>query len=343
MAILNQDPTRYQVADDGIVVFIDTVEEFVGHLNRRVVRIAGKHYRLGEPRWWSCPALIRPAGMPFTKTADPARSSEDTKMHAQLPRFEIQLPARRTLERDHGHLSRLLRPGLSVLDVGCANGELTAGIAQAVAPDGEVVGVDRDAARLSLAASDYRGLANLRFEAGDVTGLDYHGRFDIVTAARLLQWVADPALAIAGMKDAAKSGGMLVVLDFNHARHEWEPQPPPEFSRFFQAFLAWRQANRWDNEMAGHLPALFQSAGLAGVESHVQDEIVTRGDPGFTERAALWSGAIDNLGVSMVSGGFLTETQLRESAECYGAWIRTGLEKQIPRMRTVTGVVPRRF
>ena len=61
-------------------------------------------------------------------------------MYAQLPRFETRLPARRTLERDHGHLARMLRPGISVLDVGCANGAITAGIAEAVGPDGTVVG-----------------------------------------------------------------------------------------------------------------------------------------------------------------------------------------------------------
>ena len=104
-------------------------------------------------------------------------------MYAQLPRFETRLPARRTLERDHGHLARMLRPGISVLDVGCANGAITAGIAEAVGPDGNVVGVDRDALRLDFARSEHSALTNLQFEVGDATSVNYHGRFDIVTAA----------------------------------------------------------------------------------------------------------------------------------------------------------------
>ena len=261
-------------------------------------------------------------------------------MYAQLPRFEIRIPPRRTLERDHGQLARLLRPGLSVLDVGCADGELTAGIAEAVGPEGSVVGIDRDAERLDLAREEHRALTNLRYEVGDAANLGYPARFDIVTAARLLQWIPDPALAITGMKAAAKPGGMLVVLDFNHTNHEWKPEPPREFREFYQAFLDWRKANQLDNQMADHLPALFRSAGLLDVESHVQDEIVERGGSEFAARAGLWCDAIDNLGEQIVKGGFLTGTQLQAASECYSLWIRTGLEKQTLQMRTVTGTLP---
>ena len=157
-------------------------------------------------------------------------------MYAQLPRFETRLPARRPLERDYGHLARMLWQGISALDVGCANGAITAGIAEAVGPDGNVVGVDRDA----------------------------------LTAARVLQWIADPALALARMKAAAKPNGKLVVLDFKHAKNKWQPQPRPEFSRFYQAFLDWRRANQWDNEMADHLLALFRSAGLVSIAKRLR-------------------------------------------------------------------------
>lgn len=261
-------------------------------------------------------------------------------MYAQLPRFDYQIPARRTLERDHGHLARLLRPGLSILDLGCADGALTAGMAKAVGPGGNVVGVDRDAAGLELARSQHSALTNLRFEVGDVMTLSYHARFDIVTAARLLQWIADPALALARMKEAAKPEGIIVVLDFNHVNHEWKPDPPREFSDFYRAFLDWRQSNQWDNLIADRLPALFRSAGLVNVESHVQDEIVDRGEPEFAGRAALWSDAIENLGDQIVKAGFLTETQLKEARECYDVFMHAELLKQTLQMRTVTGTVP---
>ena len=60
---------------------------------------------------------------------------------------------RRTLAGDHRRLAELLRPGQSVLDVGCGTGSITAGIAEAVQPGGEVLGLDRDADLLARAAA----------------------------------------------------------------------------------------------------------------------------------------------------------------------------------------------
>ena len=149
-----------------------------------------------------------------------------------------------------------------MLDVGCGTGAITAGAAKAVGPSGHVVGIDRDDVLLELARAEHAMLPNLRFEYGDVTTLTFSREFDIVSAARTLQWIAEPALAISRMKHASKSSAVLVVLDYNHTRNEWDPDPPGEFNLFYDAFLAWRHRNRWDNEMADHLPDLFRSAGV---------------------------------------------------------------------------------
>jgi len=229
---------------------------------------------------------------------------------------------------------------MSVLDVGCGTGAITSGIARAVAPGGHVVGVDRDETHLSAARKEHAALANLSFEQGDATSLPYCGQFDIVTAARTLQWIASPGRAVIAMKEAAKTGGIVVVLDYSHVRNSWEPDPPPAFRRFYEAFLAWRRANLWDNEMADHLPALFREAGLTGIESHVQDEVVRRGDADFDERGALWAEVIDNVGGPIAKGGFCTEAQVVDAREQYGPWVKTELATQTLSMRTVTGRVP---
>ena len=150
---------------------------------------------------------------------------------AQSHRSDPRILGRRTLERDHRCLLRLLRPGLSVLDVGCGTGAITAGIAKAVGPHGHVVGVDRDAVLLDLARADTARrrtrVWNRRCEESGV-----FGQFDIVTAARTLQWISEPGLAVCGMMQSARPGGMVVILDYDHARNEWEPDPPVEFRKF---------------------------------------------------------------------------------------------------------------
>lgn len=260
-------------------------------------------------------------------------------MHAQSHQSDPRILGRRSLQRDHRCLAEMLRPGLSVLDVGCGTGAITAGIAKAVGPAGEVLGVDRDAGLLEIARREHGGIPNLRFELGDAIGLQVPAHFDIVTAARTLQWISEPVLAVLQMKQASKPSGWLVVLDYSHTQNQWEPEPPAEFRNFYQAFLAWRQANNWDNEMAEHLPRLFESAGLAHVESHVQDEVAERGSPGFASRTAIWSEVIENLGEQLVQAGFLGVSRLQEASRLYAAWVRTALVKQTLIMRAVVGKV----
>jgi hypothetical protein len=109
---------------------------------------------------------------------------------------------------------------------------------------------------------------------------------------------------------------------------------------FYHAFLAWRRANRWHNEMADHVPDLFPSAGLVEVKNQVQDELVERGGPEFAERTAWWSEVIDSVGGQLATAGFCNERQLAEARECYDSWTRTALMKQTLAMRAITGVVP---
>lgn len=255
----------------------------------------------------------------------------------QSHRSDPRILARRTLERDHRALARLLRPGLSVLDVGCGTGAITAGIARAVGAEGRAVGVDRDERLLELAREEHRACSNLQFELEDVASLSFRAQFDIVTAARTLQWISEPALAISKMKEATKPGGLLVILDYNHSKNEWSPDPPPAFRHFYRAFLDWRSANGWNNEMGDHLAALLQEAGLLDIKNEMEDEIVERGEPHFEERAAIWSEVIENLEEPISKAGFCTESQLEAARMEYKPWIRTELMRQTLILRAAIG------
>jgi ubiquinone/menaquinone biosynthesis C-methylase UbiE len=78
----------------------------------------------------------------------------------QAHRSDPRILGRRTLERHHRALAAILRPGLSVLDVGCGTGAITAGIARAVAPAGRVVGMDRDESLLDIARREHEAIPN---------------------------------------------------------------------------------------------------------------------------------------------------------------------------------------
>jgi len=265
-------------------------------------------------------------------------------MSQQSHRSDPRILNRRTLQRDHARLARMLRPGMDVLDVGCGTGAITAGIAKAVGPDGMAVGIDRDDANLANAVQDYGGIANLRFETADVLTLDgsFDNRFDIVTAARAIQWIGEPERAIIHMKKAGKPGGRVVVLDYNLDETHWEPEPPVDFQRFYQAFLDWRTANRWDNRTASHLAELFHSAGLVDIATHSSDELIERGDADFADPYAsgIWLYVIQTLGPNLVQAGFLDESVRRRAEEEYGDYVQRALGLQRHSMLTVEGTTP---
>lgn len=264
-------------------------------------------------------------------------------MSQQSHRSDPRILNRRTLRRDHRYLGGVLRSGMNVLDVGCGTGAITADIAKAVGPHGIAWGIDRDEANVVGAAQQYGDLENLRFEAADILTLDesFDNRFDIVTAARTLQWIDDPQRAARNMKRAATPGGRLIVLDYNLDETQWEPDPPPVFQRFYRAFLDWRQANGWDNQMASHLAAIFLSEGLVEVESHPTDEVVQRGDPDFFDPYAsgIWLYVIQTVGPNLVQAGFFDEDfRLRAERE-YSAYTSDVLQLQVHSMLTVEGRV----
>jgi ubiquinone/menaquinone biosynthesis C-methylase UbiE len=79
-----------------------------------------------------------------------------------------------------------------VLDVGCGTGAITREIDEAVAPGSEVLGIDVSAEliqRATAAASQ----PNVRFAVADFCQLATTDRYDVVTAARVLQWLSDPS------------------------------------------------------------------------------------------------------------------------------------------------------
>lgn len=260
-------------------------------------------------------------------------------MSAQVHQSDPRVLNRRTVERDHRRLPDQLRPGMRVLDVGCGTGSITAGIAKLAGPEGEVVGVDRDESLLALARQEHTALSNLRFEALDVLQLPYTDAFDIVTAARVLQWIADPLEALTRMRAAAKPGGHVIVLDYNHDENSWVPEPPKAFQSFYQAFLNWRRANGWNNRIAADLPNLFRDAGLELLRISNDDEVTTCGDEDFIASASIWSDVAQSLGPAMVAAGYLSETGRSEAEDSYRSWVQSGLERQSLCLRTITGIV----
>ncbi|WP_104983417.1 methyltransferase domain-containing protein [Sorangium cellulosum] len=246
----------------------------------------------------------------------------------------------RTLSRDHRRLAELLRPGLSVLDIGCGTGAITSGVAEAVQPSGAALGMDRDPEHIARAVERFAGQPGLSFVCGDVLTLTAEDHFDVVTAARTLQWVPRLDEALARMARAAKPGGTVLVLDYSHERLRWSPEPPASMARFYAAFLAWRAGLGMDNTLGETLAARFDACGLRDVHVTNQDEIARRGDPGFDGAVDLWLHVIHSCGPAMIAAGALTEAESDAAERDYQAFCRGAAERQHVVLRGVEGTRP---
>lgn len=107
-----------------------------------------------------------------------------------------------------------LTPGARVLDVACGTGLVAFGAADAVGPDGSVVGVDLSGQMIDAARrrAGERGLTNISFARMDAEVLDFpDAHFDTVLCGLGLMYVPDPARAMQEMRRVLRPGGRIVV------------------------------------------------------------------------------------------------------------------------------------
>jgi demethylmenaquinone methyltransferase/2-methoxy-6-polyprenyl-1,4-benzoquinol methylase len=105
-----------------------------------------------------------------------------------------------------------LRPGMRAVDVACGTGALTRLLAEAVAPTGEVLGVDVSSAMLARAAR--RPPMGARFVRADALALPLvSASVDAATIAFGLRNVTDYAGCLAEMARVVRPGGRVVVLE----------------------------------------------------------------------------------------------------------------------------------
>lgn len=129
----------------------------------------------------------------------------------------------RTAENSAGYLLPHLKPGMSLLDVGCGPGTITVDLAERVAP-GRVAAVDQEQSVVEEAAALDTGI---EFSVGDVYDLGFaDDTFDIVHAHQVLQHVPDPAAALEQMRRVCKPGGIVAVRDADYAAMVWYPANP---------------------------------------------------------------------------------------------------------------------
>jgi SAM-dependent methyltransferase len=172
----------------------------------------------------------------------------------------------RTAENSAAYLLPQLRPGLSLLDVGCGPGTITADLARLVAP-GPVIGLDASSEVVAQAES-YAisvGATNVRFEVGDLFALRHDdASFDVVHAHQVLQHLGDPRSALIELRRVLRSGGVLAARDSDYGAFAWAPADPV-LDRWREIYMAVTERNGHDARIGPSLLGLAQAAGFDDV------------------------------------------------------------------------------
>jgi ubiquinone/menaquinone biosynthesis C-methylase UbiE len=133
------------------------------------------------------------------------------------------------------------RPGQRLLDAGCGLGEVARDLAAAVAPGGDVVGLDASAAAIAV-ARERAGDAPVSFAVGDVLSLEFEDQtFDGVRAERVLQHIGAPDAAVAELVRVTRAGGRVCLVDTDWHSLASDGLPEEMVTRMWQGATVARQ------------------------------------------------------------------------------------------------------
>ncbi|MEU4424569.1 methyltransferase domain-containing protein [Actinoplanes sp. NPDC024001] len=169
----------------------------------------------------------------------------------------------RTAENSAAYLLPHLSSGISLLDVGCGPGTITADLARRLTP-GRVTALERTEEALSL-ARDAIDLANVDFAVGDVHSLDFpDDSFDVTHAHQVLQHVADPVAALREMRRVTRPGGVVAARDSDYAGFTWFPQLP-ELDEWLALYQRVARGNGGEPDAGRRMLSWARAAGFTEV------------------------------------------------------------------------------
>ena len=229
---------------------------------------------------------------------------------------------RRTVENDNGNLLKFLKGDIHVLDVGCGSGSITAGIANYVGQGGMVTGIDVSEQLVAQAKQQFAAIGNLQFFVADINDFGGGPTYDLITSARVLQWLPNPKEVVSKMKALLKKGGYLSILDYNHTKIDWVPKPPASMRKLYDAFLQWRADAGFDNTIADNLAEIFSACGCKNISATNQSQITTRADEHFESKAGIWKVVAETRGTQLVKDKYITEEERLAAIVDYEVWLK---------------------
>jgi 2-polyprenyl-3-methyl-5-hydroxy-6-metoxy-1,4-benzoquinol methylase len=226
----------------------------------------------------------------------------------------------RTAENSAGYLLSHLGPGMSVLDVGCGPGTITADLGRRVTP-GAVLGIDRSAEVVARAADLHDLPENVAFAQGDVYTLEADDdSYDVVHAHQVLQHLSDPVAALREMRRVCRPTGVVAVRDADYAAFAWAPEDE-RLDRWLHVYRTVARSNGAEPDAGRHLKGWALAAGFSSVTASASVWCFTE-----AEDRAWWGGTwaervrSSDFGRQAIEGGQATSSELEAMAAAFEQW-----------------------
>lgn len=135
-----------------------------------------------------------------------------------------------------------LKPGESLLDVGCGTGSLTLRAAKEVAPRGRAAGIDASPQMVATARRKARRAPGIEFRVAPIEQLPFEAaEFDVVLSSLMFHHLPDDVkkLGLDEVRRVLKPGGRLIVVDLGKAKgllgHVGGHQLPVDYAERLQS------------------------------------------------------------------------------------------------------------
>jgi SAM-dependent methyltransferase len=225
----------------------------------------------------------------------------------------------RTAENSAGYLLSHLCPELTLLDVGCGPGTITADLADRVS---QVTAID--SAPEAIEVAQRTAPANARFQIADVHDLAFaDASFDVVHAHQVLQHVADPVRALREMRRVCRPGGIVAVRDSDYPAFAWYPRLP-ELDDWLQLYLRIATSNGGAPDAGRRLLGWARRAGFADITATSSTWCFATSE----DRAwwgGMWADRIRDSAIAehALSAGYATRDQLERISAAWQTWAQS--------------------
>ncbi len=231
-----------------------------------------------------------------------------------------------------------LRPGLSVLEVGCGTGNMTRFLAETVGCEGRVVAVDASPRQIEFAQARCAeaGCRNVTFVCSPAEGLDLPQRgFDVACCRFLLMHLRAPDATIDRMCRSLVPGGVLACEE--PATRSLLTVPRIDaFHRVNDGFLRLGAAAGLDLDIGDRLYSIFIRSGLAPAVARFVQPILPVG----VAKALVLGGLKEGLAAARKAGIVSEEAALALVRELEGLVVDEAAFYAVPRLAQIAGTTP---